>query len=108
MFSWRLRDVLRQRGHEVTTPLDANLLGADDPRHFAYARQHGLTLITANPADFKRLHDHDPQHAGIFAVYQDNDPRDMSYEEIARAIQNLIDAEVTIAGQFHSLNVWRY
>jgi hypothetical protein len=107
-FSWRLRDILQQHGHNVVTPLDANLLGADDAQHFAYARQHDLILVTANPADFRRLHDRDARHAGIFAVYQDNDPRDMTYEEMARAMQNLIDAAVPIDGQFHVLNVWRY
>jgi hypothetical protein len=42
------------------------------------------------------------------AIYQDNDPRDMSPEEIAEAIQNIIDASVPLSGQFHTLNAWRY
>jgi hypothetical protein len=50
-----------------------------------------------------------PPHSGIFAVYQDNDPtRDMSPGEIARAISNLLAAGVPIAGEFHTLNHWRY
>ena len=43
-----------------------------------------------NPADFKALHDMNSRHAGILAVYQDNDPsRDMSNTDIVRAIRNI-------------------
>jgi hypothetical protein len=82
----------RLPGHEVARPTDegVGLTGEDDDVHFAFAAAHGLTLITKNPADFKALHDLDPRHAGILAVYQDNDPsRDMSNADIVRAIRNL-------------------
>lgn len=108
IFSRRLRDILLEQGHEVVTPLEANLLGADDERHFAYARQHGLILMTYNPRDFFVLHVQFPEHHGIFAIYQDNDPRDMSFQEIAQAIQNIVDAGAELSGQFHVLNMWRY
>jgi hypothetical protein len=32
----------------------------------------------------------------------------MSYDEIARAIRNIVAANMPIAGQFHVLNMWRY
>ena len=67
-----------------------------------------MTLMTANPRDFEPLHAQQPDHAGILAVYQDNDPRDMSYNEMARAIQNVQDAEIPIEGAFIVLNHWRY
>ncbi len=108
VFAWRLRDILLLNGHEVVTPREADLLGADDDVHFAYARRHNLVIVTANPKDFAILHRSHPEHPGIFAIYQDNDPRDMSYEEIARAIANIVDAGVEIAGQFHVLNMWRF
>jgi len=41
-------------------------------------------------------------------TYQDNDPRDMQPKDIARAIQNIVDADIPIAGQFIVLNHWRY
>lgn len=94
--------------HSVESPLDSGLLGASDAEHFAHARRHGLILITKNPSDFEMLHHQHPVHPGIFAIYQDNDPRDMSPEDIARAIQNLVEAAAPIAGQFHVLNAWRY
>lgn len=89
------------------------MIGEDDDVHFAFASAHGLTLITNNPADFKVLHDLEPRHAGILAVYQDNDPsRDMSHADIVRAIRNLEEAVqhggLPIHGQFHTLNEWRY
>jgi hypothetical protein len=110
-----LADLLRQAGHEVVRPSDedVDLIGEDDDVHFAFAAAHGLTLITKNPADFKALNDLDPRHAGILAVYQDNDPsRDMSNADNVRAIRNLEEASqqggLPIHGEFHALNDWRY
>lgn len=108
MFARRLRDISIEHGHEVVTPLDAGLLGVDDDVHFAYASEQGLIVLTANPKDFVVLHRQHPDHSGVFAVYQDNDLRDMSYDDVAKAIQNIIDANVAIAGQFHVLNMWRF
>ena len=43
------------------------------------------------------------------AIYQDNDvTKDMKNNEIARAIDNLLKAGITIEGNFHILNAWRY
>ena len=94
--------------HTVTIPNEAGLRGASDPDHFAYARVHGLIVITKNPDDFEALHRDYPDHPGIFAIYQDNDPRDMSYTEIAQAISSIVAAGMQIAGAFHVLNRWRY
>ena len=110
-----LADLSRQAGHQVVRPTDdgIGLEGAQDNVHFAFAVEHGLTLITKNPADFEALHDSDPLHFGIIAVYQDNDPsRDMSDAEIVKALSNLEQAGQSggdpIHGQFHRLNDWRY
>lgn len=108
-----LADLLRQSGHRVVRPADSGLIGADDDVHFAFAAANHLTIITKNPSDFENLHDREPSHAGILAVYQDNDPsRDMSDAEIVRAIRNLEAASQSggdpIEGRFHSLNDWRY
>jgi hypothetical protein len=110
-----LASLLRQAGHHVSRPTDADvgLTGEDDQVHFAFAAEHGHTLITKNPADFEELHEQNSAHAGIFAIYQDNDPsRDMSNAEIVQAIKNLEEAAAcggpTIQGEFHVLNDWRY
>jgi hypothetical protein len=110
-----LADLLRQAGHRVVRPTDdgVGLRGEDDEVHFGFAAAHNLSIITKKPADFKALHDLDQRHSGIFAVYQDNDPsRDMSNVDIARAIRNLEEAVqqggLSIQGEFHTLNDWRY
>lgn len=101
--------LLRAAGHEVVTPADAGLTGRDDDVHFQHAAAQGLVLLTRNPRDFELLHRANPSHAGVLAVYQDNDPdRDMSYAEIVRAIANLEGSGLPVAGSFHVLNAWRY
>jgi len=77
--------------------------------HFAHARATGQTILTYNPADFAQLHQQHPDHPGIFAVYQDNDPsRDMTYADVVRAIANLQQSGVTVAGGFWSLNAYQW
>ena len=88
--------------------MDANLPGANDNLHFAYAQAHDLIVVTKTPDDFEELHLQYPDHPGVFAIYQDNDPRDMSDDEIARAIQNLLDTGIPLTSGFHTLNNWRY
>lgn len=59
---------LRQRGIDVTTSTEANLVGADDLQQLEYARTSGRVLVTQD-GDFLRLHSQGHSHAGIvFAV----------------------------------------
>ena len=104
----RLVRLLRAAGHAVTIPADVGLTGADDPDHFRHAAANGLVVLTKNPLDFERLHQAHPVHAGVFAVYQDNRPGDMTPTDITRAVGNIEAAGVPIAGQFVVLNAWRY
>jgi predicted nuclease of predicted toxin-antitoxin system len=104
-----LADLLTRASHRVVRPADAGTAWADDDVHFAYAVANHLILITKNPGDFEALHQADPNHPGIFAVYQDNDvTRDMTQADIVAAIAR-IEAVVgyPIAGEFHNLNAWR-
>jgi len=101
--------LLRTAGHEVVTPADAGTSGKADEIHFQHAEEHGLILLTRNPDDFAALHEANPEHPGILAVYQDNDPdRDMSYGDIVRALANLENAGIPLEKSFHVLNAWRY
>ena len=105
----RIRRALVEAGHQISLPREFGLSGADDDLHFACAREHGLTLLTLNPHDFRELHQRNPDHAGILVVYQDNDvTKDMTALDIARAIDNILAAGVSIQGQVHILNHWRY
>ena len=104
-----LADLLAQAGHSVVRPTDAGTSGEDDDVHFHYAQTRGLVVITKNPPDFQALHQADPKHPGIFAIYQDNHVnRDMTDTDVVAAIAR-IEAAVgyRIAGDFHNLNLWR-
>ena len=111
--SRELRDLLVAAGHTVVVPADVGLRGARDPFHFQHAAAHRLVLITKNPIDFELLHTttlaSGSHHAGIFAIYQDNDPRDMSNQEIVAAIANaeLWYASTGFEDMFLSLNACR-
>ena len=110
-FSYRLRQLLQAAGHEVQIPGEADppLTGTDDNRHFAYAHATAQVILTYNPADFLQLHNLKPDHPGILAVYQDNDPsKDMTYADIVRAIANLEDSTTSVAGGFWVLNAYQW
>lgn len=110
-FSHRLRQLLIEAGHDVQIPADVNppLTGAPDAVHFAHAKENERVILTFNPRDFLDLHEQDPNHPGILAVYQDNDPtRDMSYRDIVQALSNLESTGVTVSGEFWSLNAYRW
>jgi hypothetical protein len=96
----------------VVVPADVNLLGAWDPGHLLHAVQHNLVLVSKNHDDFKELHllvqATSGRHPGMAIIRADNDPRrDMKDTDIARAINNLEQAGVPIANEFHILNHWR-
>jgi hypothetical protein len=55
---------LRSRGIDVTTATDADLLGATDEAHLAFARIESRVIFT-NDADFLQLADQGEAHAGI-------------------------------------------
>jgi predicted nuclease of predicted toxin-antitoxin system len=110
-----LADLLQQAGHRVVCPTEAGveLEGQNDQADFQYAIANGLTIITKNPADFQTLHELEPHHFGILAVYQDNDPaRDMSAADMVKAIRNFEEAGEhggpAIHGEFHTLKEWRF
>jgi hypothetical protein len=108
----RLVALLVAAGHRVETPRTAHLLGGRDHEHLAYAAQHGLTLITHNPGDFRELHDawqaQTRAHGGILLVYRDNiRSKDMQPSDIVRALGNLIRSGLPIANEVHTLNHWR-
>jgi hypothetical protein len=110
-FSRERRRLLLEAGHDVQIPADLEppLTGADDPIHFVYAKAAGRIILTLNPRDFMELHNQDPDHPGILAVYQDNNPaKDMSSAQIVQAISNLEGTGVALAGGFWSLNAYRW
>ena len=71
--------------------------------------QENRILLTHNCDDFEELHQANPNHSGIFAVYRNaNLLKNMGFKAIVKAIANLETANVPLANQFISLNHWNY
>ena len=104
-----LVSMLRKAGHNVVTVNELGLMSQPDEVVLDYARQDNRIVLTHNCRDFEALHDTNPNHSGIFVIYEnDNSFKDMSRQEIVRAITNLEAAKIPLANQFISLNHWNY
>ncbi len=55
---------LRQRGVDVTTAYEAELLGRDDRDHLEFANSQSRVVVTHDD-DFTRIHAEGSQHSGI-------------------------------------------
>lgn len=77
---------LRLRGVDVTTATDAELIGASDPEHIAFALAEDRVVFTQDQ-DFLRHHQAGDEHAGI--VYSQQGGR--SIGEIVRFLHFLSD-----------------
>jgi len=105
----RLVKFLKNAGHNIITVNDVGLSGSDDAIVLDYARRQGYLVLTRNCKDFEELHQANANHPGILGVYQDNDPlKNMSFQNVVRAIANLEAAGVPLTNQFISLNQWNY
>ncbi|MFN8473418.1 MAG: DUF5615 family PIN-like protein [Anaerolineae bacterium] len=90
---------LRQRGIDVLTVPEAQMLGASDEEQVARARAEGRVIFTQDD-DFLRLHAAGIEHAGI--VYA---PQSASVGEVIRGLMlvfQVLDAE-DITGQVEFL-----
>ena len=95
--------------HDVISVNEANLSGCPDPVVLDYARQNNRILLTRNCDDFEELHQINPVHAGILAVYQNSElSKNMSYQMIGKAITNLEVSGYILEDQFVILNQWNY
>jgi predicted nuclease of predicted toxin-antitoxin system len=104
-----LVNLLQVAGHDVTTVNAAGLMNRSDTVVLDHARQDERVLLTRNCNDFQELHQANPSHPGILAVYQDSDPsKNMNYQTIVKAIANLEVAEYPLKNQFVVLNQWSY
>jgi predicted nuclease of predicted toxin-antitoxin system len=104
--------LLQHAGHEVMSPRAVAMRGAEDEAHLSYAAGEQYVVLTANVRDFFTLHqrwqDEGQSHAGILALYRENNPRrDMTYTQIARAVSHLEGAGLPLQNTFQNLNMWR-
>jgi predicted nuclease of predicted toxin-antitoxin system len=101
--------LLRNASHDVVTVNEARLMSSSDPIILDYARTNERLVLTYNCDDFEELHQAQPLHPGILAVYRDNNSsKNMSFKEIVKAISNLEATMMPLANQFISLNQWNY
>ena len=108
----RLVTELRKRGHDVVEPTDAFLGGASDARHFVYAIEKRLVILTRDADDFRNLHliviASRGEHPGIFLVRFDNDPtKDMKPGGMAAAVDRIDASGLPLSNQLFVLNHWR-
>jgi predicted nuclease of predicted toxin-antitoxin system len=104
-----LVEMLRADGHNVLTVSEASLTAKPDRTVLNFARSQQRVLLTRNCNDFFILHEADPAHSGILAVYQDATPRkSMDYAAIIRAIANLESTGLPLLGQFIVLNQYNW
>ena len=100
---------LRKAGHDVVTVNEVELAGEPDAVVLNYARHNNRVMLTRNCRDFEALHQKNPIHPGILAIYQNRDySKDLSRQALIKAIANLEAANVPLANQFISLNHWNY
>jgi predicted nuclease of predicted toxin-antitoxin system len=101
--------LLKTAGHDVLTVNEAAIAGSPDDQVLEYARLQKRVLLTRNCSDFQKLHQNNPTHPGILAVYQYPDlSKNMSYSVIVNAISNLTATNSVLANQFIVLNQWNY
>jgi hypothetical protein len=102
---------LRRAGHDVQTPQDAGLTGANDPVHLRHAIREGRPILSRNHKDYRELHDlireAQGRHTGVLVVRRD-DPqkRNMKPRDVVRALRKLEAAGVPIADEYTILNHW--
>lgn len=101
--------LLQDAGHDVLTVNEIGFNGQPDPIILDYARQSDRLLLTHNCQDFENLHQVNPNHPGILAIYRDNDcTKNLSRSAIVKAIANIEIANVPLVNQFICLNQWNY
>ena len=108
----KLVALLRRAGHTLMLPIDLNMSGVSDARHFINAIHRGFVLLTRNHDDFLDLHEvvlaAHGTHPGLLIIRSDNDPtRDMTPGGIVHAITKLLASGAPVADTLQVLNHWR-
>lgn len=95
-FPYLTSNHLRQLGHDVLTVQEAGKAnqGIPDDEVLAFATEQARAILTLNRRDFIRLHNQDPNHAGIIACTDDADKI-----QLAERINTAIQSEETLVGE---------
>lgn len=107
--SRRLVLALRAAGHDVVTTADMGLDGEPDDSVLRTAIVDNRIVLTQNCHDFLMLHHRLGQHCGLLLIYPHSLPsRQMTVEQIVRALKNLEAAGVSLASAYFALNDWNF
>ncbi|MBD1916995.1 MULTISPECIES: DUF5615 family PIN-like protein [Cyanophyceae] len=87
-------EALRRFGHKVTTIQEAGQAGAADPDVLTFAIANQLTVLTQNRRDFIKLHQLNPNHAGIIVCSENRD-----FLGLAQRINDAICNETSLQGK---------
>ena len=93
-FDYGVVERLRAAGHAVLTVQEAGEQGRDDARVLERATSESRCVLTFDRTDFKRLHRHNPSHAGIISCTRDN-----VRDALAGRIDQAAVSAGTLAGQ---------
>ncbi|MDX2212739.1 MAG: DUF5615 family PIN-like protein [Oculatellaceae cyanobacterium bins.114] len=85
---------LRSFGHDVLTVQESGNAGFSDPHVLEFAIANERIVLTLNRRDFKRLHQLQPNHAGIIVCTEDRDS-----ERFATRIHEAIVLEESLQGK---------
>jgi predicted nuclease of predicted toxin-antitoxin system len=100
---------LASAGHDVSRSVDAIGDGVEDLVVFACAQQQQRALLTYNNRDFVEIARTASKHSGLVLIYQDNDERDMSNDDIVKTLANVENVfPAGIARQVIVLNAYRW
>lgn len=84
----KLAEALRQRGFDVFTTVEADMLGISDEEQLALAISEGRVVLSFNRGDYARLHnryaEHGWEHCGIIVSEQ------YPIGELLRRVLNLL------------------
>ncbi len=74
-FRRRIVQALRELGHDVLTAFEAGNanLSISDDKVLEFAHDNNRIILTFNGKDFIRLHNQNPNHAGIIVCTEDAD-----------------------------------
>jgi len=100
-FPYRVVELLRAIGYDILTTQDAGKAGQaiPDEEVLAFATQNDRAVITLNRRDFIRLHQQNPEHAGIIVCKADPDNA-----ALAARIHETVKQSGALAGQLVRIN----
>ena len=98
-FSYPVVEGLRQLGHNVVTVHERGRAGGSDAQVLLDATAEGRAVLTFDKRDFWRLHQADPQHAGIIRCDMREAP-----DVLTANIHQAIVTTGSLAGQFLRIN----